>query len=534
MSTPRREPSLSTQGGAPSDLLGRERLPGYPPQPGGPGAGSTILSFLHLLRRRLPIFLVCVIAVPLVALLYSLHQESEYRSTAALLFRTAALNQNVPGSSLLNNSEDPTRAAETNVNLVSLGAVAARTAKKLDEPGVTPEAVAGSVSVSLKGESEIADVSATTPSPDLSARMANVFAAEYVNFSQVADSNRVLQAKNQVESRLEGLAPEEREGREGQELERQARQLGVLAALQTGDAEVVQQAVPDTTAVTPQTTRNVVLGIMAGLLLGIGLTFLVDQLDTRIKDEEGIEAAYGLPILARIPQVSDASGEKDSVDLPVPLAESFRMLHANLRYFNFHRKVDSLAIVSTASQEGKSSVSWGLALTEARAGKSVLLIEADLRQPTLAARLPQRPESGLSLVLAGLDTLEDATVAVQVGGAPPADLHVLPAGPTPPNAAELLESPAMSALLAEAREQYDLLVIDTPPVLVADAIPIMSQVGGVVVVARLRATKSDAARDMRELLGHVGASALGVVVNGAPLAREGYYMPRAADARAKV
>lgn len=515
-----------------ADLLGRAPIngTGYPAAPGS-GPTSTMRSFLRLIRRRLPVFLVCVIAVPALALVWSLSQETEYESTAALLFRTVALDQNVAGSSLLNNSEDPTRAAETNVNLVSLGAVAARTAKTLDVPGVTAQGVADSVSVSLKGESEIANVSAKTSSAALSARMANTFANEYVNFSREADSNRVLQAKQQVEANYDSLTPTEQESEEGLELKRQARQLGVLASLQTGDAEVVQRAVPETSPVAPQTKRNVVLGLVGGLLIGIALIFLLDQLDTRIKDEEDVEEAYGMPVLARIPQIPGRSPAASGTELPVPMAESFRMLHANLRYFNFHRKVESLVVVSTAPQEGKSTVSWGLALTEARTGKSALLIEADLRHPKLDERLPHPPHSGLSLVLAGVHSFESAIETVNVGNN---ELHVLPAGPTPPNPAALLESGTMAQVLAEARERYDVVVVDTPPIVVADAIPLISQVGGVVVVARLKTTKFDAAKDLRELLTRTHAPTLGVVVNGSELKNEGYYMPRQPQAKARV
>jgi capsular exopolysaccharide synthesis family protein len=534
--TPGRGDSRTAAGTGAGDpfgrMNGRYSGPGVRPTRGGT---STLREFARVIKRRRVVFLICLVTIPVIALLWSLSQDKEYESTAALLFRTAALDQSLPGSSLLSNSEDPTRAAETNVNLVSLGEVSQRTAKALDTPGVTAGFVASAVSVSLKGESEIADVSVTTADPQLSATIANVFANEYVDFSREADRNRVLAAKSQVEARLDSLTPEQRQEEEGQELEQQSRQLGVLASLQTGDAEVVQQGTPNTSPVAPKTTRNVLLGLMVGLLVGIGLAFLLDQIDTRIKDDEAIEEIYDLPILARIPQVpAFEPTPNDATNLPLPLAESFRMLHANLRYFNFHRKLDSLLIVSTAPQEGKSSVSWGLALTEARAGKSVLLIEADLRQPTIASRLPKAPRSGLSLVLAGIDSLENATVSVRLGKAPTPDLHILPAGPIPPNATALLESPVMSALLDEARAQYDFVIIDSPPILVADSIPLMSQVSGIVVVTRLKTTKIEAAREMRELLAHVGASPLGVVVNGTAIPREGYYMPQAGFARASV
>ncbi|MGH2940669.1 MAG: polysaccharide biosynthesis tyrosine autokinase [Solirubrobacterales bacterium] len=500
----------------------------------GRNDNSALREFARVLKRRRLVVIICLLLVPAAALVWSLSQEKEYESTSALLFRTAALDQSLPGSSLLSNSEDPTRAAETNVNLVSLGKISERTANAVDEPGVTAAYVADSVSVSLKGESEIADVNVTTTDPDLSAKIANAFAGAYVTFSKEADRNRVLAAQTQVEERINVLTPEERQSEEGRELEQQARQLGVLASLQTGDAEVVQQATPNTSPVAPQTKRNVALGVALGLLVGIGLAFLLDQIDTRIKDDSVIEQIYDLPILARVPQVPDFEPtEGDPTKLPIPLAESFQMLNANLRYFNFHRKLDSVLVTSTAPQEGKSSVAWGLALTAARSGKLVLLIESDLRQPTLSKRLRETPKSGLSLILAGIDSLEDAIVSVPVGEGTP-DLKVLPAGPIPPNPTALLESPVLAALLEEARAQYDFVIIDAPPILVADSIPLMPQVSGVVVVSRLKTTRIEAAQEMRELLTHVGATPLGIVVNGSAVPREGYYMPHSGAARASA
>ena len=148
-----------------------------------------------------------------------------------------------------------------------------------------------------------------------------------------------------------------------------------------------------------------------------------------------------------------------------------------------------------------------------------------MRQPTLIGRVDGDPARGLSQVLAGGEPLADAVVSAEVGGE--RALDVLLAGPIPPNSAELLESPRMAGLLREARTQYDLVVLDTPPTVVSDAIPLIPQVSGVLVVTRLRRSRKDAARDLSELLGNLDALVLGTVANDATPAREGYYMPYA-------
>lgn len=497
------------------------------------GTGETLRAFLTVVRRRLPILLVCAIVVPAAALAWSLQQEKEYESTASLLFRETHLDQAFTGGSFFSPSEDPTRAAETNLRLVSLGAVAARTAKQLDVPGLTPGAVAGSVSVTSAGESDVADVNAKASDPALSARIANVFAREYIAYSRESDRHAVLEAKARVEAQYDQLTALQRGESQGRRLAKQAEELDVLATLQTGNAELVQAATPNSSPVSPHPKRDTVLGLVLGLLLGVGLILLIEQFDTRIKTEEEVESAYGLPILARVPKGEkvDQRQTLDPIGLGPPGAEAFRMLHANLRYYNVGRRIDSLVVTSATSGEGKTTVSWGLSVTEARAGKSVLLIEGDMRQPNLADRLETPATSGLSQVLAEADAFEDAIIPVELAGAPDATLHVLPAGPIPPNSAELLDSPQMRALLKQARSDYDLIVIDTPPVIVADTIPLMAQVSGVLVVVRVGHSRKDDAGHLCDLLAHLNAAAFGTVANGTAPARDGYYMPYAGRAQ---
>ncbi len=527
--SPTGPPSNPGQQPSNGDLLGRGAS--YSPQPGSStqreGTGAALRSFLRVIRRRLPILLICATIVPIAALIWSLQQPNEYEASASLLFRNVELDE---GSSFSSASDDPLRAAETNIKSVSIAAVAARTAQRLDTPEVTPAMVADSVEVGLEGQSEVAKITVKTEDPELSAQIANAFATEYIEHRREADRRTILAGKTRVEAEFAQLDPGQQEGAQGDALREQIDELAVLASLQTGNAEIIQRAVPNGTPVSPKPLRNTVLGLILGLLLGVGLILLLEQFDTRIKDETGVEEAYGLPILASVPHSSKVSlpSAEDPIGLGPPGAESFRMLHANLRYFNVGRKVDSLLITSAGAQEGKTTVSWGLSVTEARSGKSVLLIEGDMRQPSLPARVGQAPESGLSLVLAGEDTLDSAMVKMETGQNAGGELHVLFSGPPPPNSAELLESPRMAELLREAQERYDLVVVDAPPTIVADAIPLMTQTSGVLVVARVGAAKYDLAQNLRELLAHLNALPLGTVANDTAPQAGGYYMPYAA------
>lgn len=497
-------------------------------------AGSTLRAFFRTLRRRWLILLVCVVVVPIAAFLWSQHQTKEYSAGASLLFLNTKLDKELTGPGSL--AEEGSRGLKTNVNLAGLGPVADRTAEAIDQPGVTGEMVAGATSVEAQGETNVARVTTTTTDPELAAEIANTYAREYIAVRKEANQRIVNTAKGKIEEQIATLTPAELETERGEKLTEQVQELEVLSKLQTGDAEVVQEAVPDTEPVAPHPKRNAAIGLVVGILLGVGIVLLLEQFDTRLKDETEVEEAYGLPALGRIPHAGKVKplDRFDPIGLGPSGTEAFRLLHANLRYFNVANKVDSLVITSGSSGEGKTTVAWGLATTEARSGKSVLLIEADLRQPSLGKRIGSSQVHGLSRVLAGIESFDDAVLNIGVGTDETNELHVLLAGPIPPNSTVLLESPEMSELLEEARRRYDLVVIDTPPTLVADPIALMPQVSGVLVVSRLRRSRKDVAHDIRDLLTRLDTAPLGVVINDAPAPREGYYMPNTGRSNSKV
>jgi protein-tyrosine kinase len=223
--------------------------------------------------------------------------------------------------------------------------------------------------------------------------------------------------------------------------------------------------------------------------------------------------AYGLPILASIPRARNIWKESRKSGQSSPEREAFGMLRANLRYLGVNSDIRSLLVTSAGRGDGKSAVAWNLALAEAKAGRDVLLIEADLRAGHLAERLHLMRNTGLSLLLAGGASLEETTVTAMTSSG---RLDVVPAGPPATNPGELGESPQMALLLETAQMRYDLVVVDTPPVsVVADAVPLMGQVGGVILVARLEQSTSDRAEELRNHLRRLGVRVLGVVVNGA-------------------
>jgi capsular exopolysaccharide synthesis family protein len=474
-----------------------------------------------ILRRNAKLLAVCAVLVPAVALIYSLTQAKEYTASATLLFRDPGLDEKLFGTALFNQDDDPQRTAATNLQLVSLRQVSERTAVELKSTGLTADEIQSKVSVEPVGESDLIAVDAVDGEPKLAAELANAFAANYIAFRRDADRAKITEAQNLVQQELDALSEVERAGTEGQQLGQNARELEILASLQTGNAELVQPAQAPSDPSAPKTLRNVILGLLLGLMLGAALTLLREQLDRRLKDAGEAAAVFGLPVLATIPESRTIShmGRGESVSSAGVESDAFRMLRTNLRYFNVDRPVKSIVVTSAAPQDGKTTVSWNLALAEARAGKRVLYIEADLRRPSLGGQLGLTTKSGLSFVLAGMVDVQTALQSVE-------GIDLLLAGPLPPNPAELIESERMTALVRWGEEHYDRVIIDTPPAaVVSDAIPLVTSVSGVVIVVRIERSRRDAADQLREQLTNLGAPVLGLVVNGATARGTYYYGP---------
>lgn len=457
---------------------------------------------------------------------FFLLQEKQYSASATLLFRDPQLDQKLFGSTFLEESGDPSREAATNVGLVSLHAVAVETGAELDRP--TGE-IEEKVEVDAEGQSDLVSVTATDFDPVFAAEVANTFSRNYIEYRQVADRRKVGEARRLVEEEVEELEASGAGTSELATLEERLDQLTVLASLQTGNAELAQPAWPPGSASSPNVLRNGVLAAVLGLLLGVALALLLDRLDRRLRDPEEIEELVSRPVLGVIPQSSALPEEGANVtSLPPAEFEAFRTIRANLRYFDQSSSTGSVLITSAEPGDGKTTVAWNLAAAAVSVGASVALVEADLRRPVLRERLGARGESGLSGVLAGTIGLEEAVVQVPITGArdraePSRVVDVILAGPVPPNPTDLLESSRMEDLLRRLELRYDAVFIDTPPVsAVSDAIPLITRVGGILVVSRLNRTSRDALGQLMRQLENLKARTLGVVVNGFSPRRRGY------------
>ncbi|MDX8047118.1 CpsD/CapB family tyrosine-protein kinase [Gracilibacillus sp. S3-1-1] len=202
-----------------------------------------------------------------------------------------------------------------------------------------------------------------------------------------------------------------------------------------------------------------------------------------------------------------------------PIAEQYKTIRTNLQFSSVDGKLQSMLVTSSGPSEGKSSTTANLAIVFAQQGKKVLLIDADMRKPTLHYTFRIDNRRGLSSVLVAESELSDAITTSDVAG-----LDLLPCGPIPPNPSELLGSRAMETLIANASLEYDLVMFDTPPVLaVTDAQILANLCDGAVMVVRSKQTENDAATKAKELLEVGNAKLLGVVLNDREQQKGHYY-----------
>jgi polysaccharide biosynthesis transport protein len=490
--------------------------------------GLSLRATLAVLRRHWLVAIFCLLAVPALAYGLSRLQEEEYTATASLLFRDPGLDQKLFGSDFVAPAQDPTRAAATNATLVSLKEVARRTAEALNG-ALTVDQVAAAVQAEGEGQADVVSVKATDPSPAFAARLANSFVEQYIQFRREADRSKIREAQELVARQLQRLPDEEQEGPQAQSLREREQQLQILTSLQTGNAELVQRAEIPTSPSSPKTLRNTIIGAFFGLVLAIVLPFFLERLDRRVRDPRELEDRFERPILGAIPhsRALHKNGPAGAPLLPSREIEAFSMLRANLRYFNVDRSTRSVLITSAAPGDGKSTVTWNLASAVANAGARALVIEADLRHPSLGgSNNGVGPNPGLSNVLAGERSLAEAVQEVPLpnrfspdppyrSDRPVRTMDVVTAGAIPPNPGDLLESDRMHQVIEEAISRYDLVIVDTPPTsVVSDAVPLVGEVDGVIVVARLGKTDREAIVHLRNQLTNLGAPVLGIVVNG--------------------
>jgi polysaccharide biosynthesis transport protein len=297
------------------------------------------------------------------------------------------------------------------------------------------------------------------------------------------------------------------------------KETGISSELKTSNIRVVDTAEVPTGPVLPRRQRDLMMAAISGSILALGLVFLFEYLDNRIKSPQELRAHLGLPFLGMVPAVESTGGTLLHTGVPPAFGEAIRAVRTNVLFSSADEGARTIVVTSAGPGEGKSMFSSNLSVSLAQAGQRVLHIDADMRRPRVHEIFEVAQEPGLSNLL-----VADCKPSEAVRKTPVQNLWILPAGMIPPNPAELLGSKRCSDYFSTLRDHFDWVVIDSPPVLaVADASVLANAATGVVFVVGADQTTRQTAKAAIEQLQSVGARIVGAVLNRADVQRNPYY-----------
>jgi capsular exopolysaccharide synthesis family protein len=473
-----------------------------------PDRRDTVANALGVLRRRWAVLVACVLGCVLVALLLHARREDTYEATASVAFNVANLSDTALGVNT--SADDPARAAATNVVIAKSSEVASAVANQLETAGNARQVLAG-VKVDAAPNADVLDISAEKATPTEAQVVANAFARQYIAFQAKSQVEGIEQAEAELQAQL---ATVDAGSTRAASINSSIQRLVQLRAVASGNARIISKAGPGELTGTGL-KLTLALAILIGLALGLAIVFLLEAIDRRLTRIDDLEAEYHLPALTAVPQSAfrapKAAERRDAL-------EPYRILRSVLDISAIDRSVFTVLVTSAVPGEGKTTAAIDLAQAVALTGRTVTLVELDLRRPTFSRHLSLDPRRGVTTVLAERATLDE--VLVQPFDDLPS-LAVVPSGLLPPNPSELLGSTDLEDLLTRLtfRGQGDgrMIVIDAPPLLpVADTQVLLNNaaIDTVLVVTRSGKTTRDEIRRARAILDRHLLQPLGLVVTG--------------------
>lgn len=309
---------------------------------------------------------------------------------------------------------------------------------------------------------------------------------QYNIFQQEVDTNRAL---------YEGLL-------------QRFKEIGVAGGVGVNNISVVDQADAPQRPSSPRLILNLAIALLAGTILGAGLAFALEQIDEAIADPAEVERRLGLPLLGSVPKVENQSPREALLDRKSDMVDAYIAIQTNLAFTTEHGVPRSLSVTSTRPAEGKSTTALAIATTLVRAKRKVILVDGDMRSPSVHHLGGVNHDRGLSNFLAGQDDIEPLLFVMEDLG-----LVAMSAGPIPPNAAELLTGNRLSILIERLLETYDHVVIDSPPVMgLADAPLIASRVEGVIYAVESHGIRATLVKTALNRLANANAHVLGGIL----------------------
>ena len=489
-----------------------------------------------VVRRRGLIILAVVVTVAGAMGMVSL-QKKIYEGEAQMLVRSA--NGDNVFDSNQQSAQNAARLIETEIRVLEGNTVEDRVRQNLGIKGDLPD-----VSGSAVGQTDVISVKVRSHDPRVAARLANAYVTAYIDVRRDQNVNSLLDAASKVAVKVSDLTgqiaelddqiqasnsdeekatlTEQRQLLQDQAALFQQRldQLQVDASVQSGAAQPVRVAEEPDAPVEPSPLRTGVLAVIVGLLLGLGAAFLADYLDDSVTTTEDLERVSGLPALTSVPDNPLPDDRPVSISKPGDvMVEAYRGLRTAVQFAAMEKPIKVIQVTSPLPGEGKTTTAANLAVLLAQTGKRVVIVDGDLRRPRLHEVFAADGQRGLTSALLGQPTLDLLwPVALPAG-----HLEVMAAGPIPTNPSETLGSQRMRAVIDELTRMFDLVVIDSAPVLpVTDAVVLAGLVDAVVIVARADQTTDRQLREAVGLLQRSAAPLVGAVLNGVDPDRDPY------------
>jgi len=502
--------------------------------------------YLSILRRWGWIMVLCTVLAGVASFWFSSRQPSVYEGVSQYLVGPVLDNPNVREGDLRASGA----VGQTYVALATTRPLLQSVIDKLKLTGPTgqpmdPALLAPNVTATWLDATQVLTIRARAGDPDIAANISNAIGDTLIERSpggsasiqaqrrqealnQIAKlqetirslqseidqlANQVQQTTDQVAQRALIVRLDERRRQLDTSQRALSEQYNVVQSGSTNQIAVMQAAIPNPIPIAPEIVRNVLAALIAGLVLGLAAMLLFEYFTDVIYTPEELRKATGLPYLGGIARHKRLRG-KDVAQIVVHArpetlgAESYRMLRTNLQLAGTDLHLPSLLVTSPSRGDGKSEIAANLAVSLARAGKQVILVDANLRRPRIASLFGLPDDHGLSNLL---DASSQSLAPHPIDAIP--GLSVLPAGLVAPNSAEILGSQHLYRLLQEFKAQADVIVFDSPPLLYSDALVLAPQVDGVLLVVNSGTTGRENTINAVESLRLVGAHLIGTVLN---------------------
>lgn len=487
---------------------------------------------LRLLRRQKWVIIGTMLLALAAAVAYSLVKTKEYEATAQIQFVDESQYLSTIGTAVPFSGQTPAQTAAQGAERVTSGAVVSAVAQDVNSD-LSESEIKDSVATAVNPDSSLVSLTVTAKSAKLAANLANAFANETQNVLTEAQRSQLL---SQAKSLSQGVKSLDDSSIEKQISLQNAAKLRSVANVAT-PVEIASPATEPDRPSSPQPVKDGILALTLGLIFGIILAFLRDSLDRRLTDPHDVQHQLQIPMLGYVHAKSlGGAGFTSNGKSPDRDLESFRILRANVDFLVGDQSRKTIAVTSPLPEEGKSTVAAGLATAAALADRRVLLVECDLRQPVFADRLDVPSSPGITDWVTGKAQPEDVVTSLPIAArdiarsedegetSPEHFLNVISAGSFTPEPAELLGSRRFHEFLGEAREVYDLIVLDCAPLLsVGDALEVLRLVDATLLCIRLDQTTREQALAAKGAIGQMPERPIGLVLTGVKSGRDGYY-----------